>query len=258
MACTVRLICALLALLACSAWATAQEAGRVTVFAASSLSNVLQEIADAYTRSGGAGVRLSFAASSTLAKQIEAGGKAQIFLSADAAWMDYLDKRGLLAPGTRRTLVGNWLVLAVPARAAQAMSTPPGQDWLERLPAGRIAMGDPDHVPAGRYAKQALIRLGVWAAVEPRLARADNVRSALVLVERGEAAGAIVYATDAAVSRHVAVAHAFPADLHDPIVYPVALLRGEDAGEARRLYDYLQSPEAAAIFAKHGFPPTAP
>jgi molybdate transport system substrate-binding protein len=231
----------------------AQSPAKLIVFAASSLTDALQEIGGAFGRAGGPPVTFSFAASSTLAKQIEAGADGDLFLAADTAWLDYLDQRGLIIPETRRPLLGNALVLVVPAAQARTLTIRGDGAWLAALPAGRIATGDPAHVPVGRYARQALERLGVWAAVEPRLARADNVRSALVLVERGEAAAGIVYATDVAASKRVTVAGIFPADSHDPITYPVALLKGRDGPTARRFLAYLASAEARAIFAKHGF-----
>lgn len=233
----------------------------ITVFAAASVTNALQDIAAAYARNGGGRVKFAFAASSTLAKQIESGAGAQLFLSADQGWMDYVEARGLHAAGTRRPLLGNRLVLVTPAEATPSLDLAAGRAWLDALPPGRIATGDPAHVPVGRYAEKALTRLGLWAEVQGRLARADNVRSALVLVERGEAVAAIVYATDAAISKQVRVAGVFPATTHDPIVYPVVLLRGHDRGgdqssqgrEARRFYDFLFSDDAKGIFASYGF-----
>jgi molybdate transport system substrate-binding protein len=229
----------------------------VTVFAAASVTNALQDIASAYARKGGGRVKFAFAASSTLAKQIESGAGAQLFLSADQGWMDYVEARGLHVAGTRRPLLGNRLVLVTPAGASPLLDLAAGRAWLDALPPGRIATGDPAHVPVGRYAEQALTRLGLWAEVRGRLARADNVRNALVLVERGEAVAGIVYSTDAAVSKQVRVAGVFPETAHDPIVYPVVLLRGhdrgEDRGEARRFYDFLFSDDAKGIFASYGF-----
>lgn len=233
--------------------AGAQSRQAVTVFAAASLTNAMQEVCDAFAARTSVKVAISFAASSTLAKQIEAGAGAQIFVSADEPWMDYLEKRERIEMGTRRTLLGNRLVLVVPSDRPLAVEIAAGKDWLAKLAAGRIATGDPEHVPAGRYAQQALTSLGVWADVSPRLARADNVRNALVLVERGEAAAGIVYATDAVASKKVKVAGLFPETAHDPVTYPVVLLRGQGQGEARKLYESLFSAEARAIFLTHGF-----
>jgi molybdate transport system substrate-binding protein len=225
------------------------------VFAAASLGDALARVAEAYAGRGNANPRLSFAASSTLAKQIDQGSEADIFISADEAWMDWLEKRGRLAVGTRRPLLANSLVLVVPSGRALSLEIGRGTGWIDKLPAGRIAVGDPDHVPAGRYARQALETLGAWEAARPRLARADNVRSALVLVERGEAVAGIVYATDARITTRVTVAGRFPSSSHAPIVYPVALIRSRERPAARRLYDFLSSPEARSILARHGFTP---
>lgn len=232
---------------------TAQGAPPVTVFAAASLSDALQEAAAAYEKAGGAKVRLSFAASSTLAKQIEAGAAADIFISADEAWMDYLKSRKLIADETRRPLLTGRLALVVPSETKVQIDLAKDRDWLAKLGPGRIATGDPAHVPAGKYAQQALTKLGLWSEIEPRLARADNVRNALVLVERGEAAAGIVYATDAAASKRVTVAGLFPETSHDRIVYPMAMMHGREKGEAMKLYDFLVSPAARGIFAKFGF-----
>jgi molybdate transport system substrate-binding protein len=233
--------------------AMAQTAKDVTVFAAASLTNALQDLAAAFEATTGVRVKVSFAASSALAKQIEAGAGPDVFVSADESWMDYLQQRGFLANSTRKPLLGNRLVVVVPADRRLTLVIAQGSGWLEALPQGRIATGDPSHVPVGKYAEQSLRALGAWAAVAPRLAKADNVRSALVLVERGEAAAGIVYATDAAVAKGVAVAGVFPDSLHDPIVYPIALLAGRDQGGARAFYDYLISEAAHAVFIKHGF-----
>ncbi len=225
----------------------------VTVFAAASLSTALRQAGDRFSEKGGMKVKFSFAASSILAKQIEAGAGASLFLSADEDWMDYLAKRTLLATDTRRPLLGNRLVLVVPVDRPINVGIVFGTSWLGALPAGRIATGDPAHVPVGKYARQALTSLGAWTEAEPRLARADNVRNALVLVERGEASAGIVYGTDAAASKGVVVAGTFPQDSHDPISYPIALLRGRDQSDARKFYDFLTSPEAREIFARFGF-----
>jgi molybdate transport system substrate-binding protein len=239
--------------LAFAAVATPAQAAEVTVYAAASLTNALQEVGEAFAKTTGDRAKFSFAASSTLARQIEAGATASLFVSADEAWMDYLDKKNLLEPGSRMSLLGNRLVLVVPADRPLQVDIKPGGDWLSALPAGRIATGDPAHVPVGKYAAQAFTKLGVWDKVEPRLARADNVRNALVLVERGEAAAGVVYATDAAISKSVKVAGVFPEGTHDAISYPFALLAGKASPEARTLFDFAKGPEAKAIFIRHGF-----
>lgn len=233
--------------------AKAQSPREVTVFAAASLTNALQEVCDTFAAASGVRVKLSFAASSTLARQIEAGADAQLFISADEVWMDYLGKRNLVEAPSRRSFLGNRLAVVVPADRPLRFEIGSDRAWLATLPAGHIATGDPAHVPVGRYAEQALTRLGLWAEVAPRLARADNVRNALVLVERGEAAAGIVYSTDAAASKKVFVAGLFPEDTHEPITYPVALLRGQGQGDAQALYGFLLGPAARAAFTKHGF-----
>lgn len=241
-------------MIALAALATPAHAQReVTAFAAASLTNALQEIASDFTAGTGIRVKLSFAASSTLARQIESGAGAQIFFSADEAWMDYLDKRGLIDAASRRSFLGNRLAVVVPADRPLKLEISSDRTWLAQLPPGRIATGDPAHVPVGRYAEQALKALGVWGDVAARLARADNVRNALVLVERGEAAAGIVYGTDAEASKKVAIAGLIPETAHAPITYPVALTKGHGQGDARALLEVLVGPAARSIYAKHGF-----
>lgn len=240
------------ALLACALAAPA-HAVEVTVYAAASLSQALQEAVQAWKARTGHVVRASFAASSTLARQIENGAPAALFLSADEAWMDYLAQRGRLVPGSRVDLLGNRLVLVTPADRPQEVRLAPGFDLAAVLGKGRLATGDPAHVPVGKYAQAALTRLGVWPQAQPRLVRADSVRAALAYVERGEAAAGIVYATDAAVAPRVHVAGVFPADSHPRIVYPMALVAGQDSEAARALHDFLQGQEAAEVFMRHGF-----
>jgi molybdate transport system substrate-binding protein len=197
---------------------------------------------------------LSFGSSSTLARQIEQGAPANLFASADEKWMDYLADKKLIAADTRRDLLGNDLVLIVPADKPLHVAIGPGLNLLSLLGAsGRVATGDPGHVPVGIYAERALRRLGQWDAIAPRLARTDDVRSALLLVERGEAPAGIVYATDAAVSKAVMVAGTFPADSHDPVSYPFAVTRSGDTAEARALMTFLAGPQARAIFVARGF-----
>jgi molybdate transport system substrate-binding protein len=246
----------MLARLACALFlwtAGAVHAQGVTVFAAASLADVLQRIEKLYRERGGGPVRFSFAASSTLAKQIESGAEADIFASADEQWMDYLAQRGRIDAATRRSRLGNALVLVTPADQPRTVDIRPGFDLAALIGDGRLATGDPAHVPVGRYAQEALTNLGVWDAVGPRLARTDNVRAALILVERGEAPFGIVYATDAAASVKVRVAGVFPAGSHAPISYPVAIVAKRDRPEVRRFYAFLLGPEAAAVFGKAGF-----
>ena len=214
-----------------------------TVFAAASLKNALDEVAPA-------GTVVSYGASSALARQIESGAPADVFISADLDWMDYLDKKGLLAPGTRRNLLGNRLVLIAPAR--RPVKLQPGPEVLEALGNGRIALAEPNSVPAGKYAKAAFEKLGVWDGIAKRVAGAENVRAALALVARGEAPLGVVYQTDANAEPGVMVAGVFPADSHPPIVYPVAALKGAKPGTASFL-ELLSSPAARRVFEKHGF-----
>lgn len=227
----------------------------VTVFGAASLTDALQAVGRSYAEHGGAPVRFSFASSSTLARQIEAGAPAQVFCSANQAWMDDVDKRGLVEPGTRVSPIGNSLVLIAPKAAHAGPATIDAKlDLLARLgPYGRLALGDPAHVPAGIYARQALQALGLWAALQPRLAPADNVRAALALVARGEAPYGIVYGTDAAISDEVVVVGTFPAGSHPPITYPCAILAGQADAATRAFFGFLTGPDALAIFARFGF-----
>jgi molybdate transport system substrate-binding protein len=240
-------LCLLLAPLA----ARAQE---LTVFAAASLTDAMKDVSAQWAQAGHAPLRLSFGSSSTLARQIEQGAPANVFASADEKWMDYLADKKLIALDTRKDLLGNDLVLVVPADKPQHVAIKPGFDLLAMLgPSGRAATGDPAHVPVGIYAEQALKKLGLWDAVAPRLARTDDVRSALLLVERGEAPAGIVYATDAAVSKAVMIAGTFPADSHDPVSYPFAVVKSADTPEARALMTFLAGPQARDIFVKRGF-----
>jgi len=224
------------------------------VFAAASLANVLGDIDKAFSGRTGIRVTSSLAASSTLAKQIEAGAPADVYFSADLQWMDYLQQRGLLRAGSRQDLVGNSLVLIAPTGSALRVTIGPGIDLPRLLGGGRLAVADPDSVPAGIYAREALVKLGAWNGVAPRLVRAENVRAALEYVARGDAPLGIVYRTDALVEKRVRVVGVFPADSHPPIVYPVALTRRAGATAARYLV-YITSPEVQPIFRKWGFEP---
>src|SRR5579884_3318640 len=195
----------------------------VPVFAAASLKNALDAIAAASQRDGSERATISYAASSTLAKQIENGAPAELFISADRQWMDYLQQRRLIMPDSRIDLLGNTLVLIAPAGTGSNTRIAPGFPLAQMLDGGRLAIADPAAVPAGIYAKEALTRLGVWASVAGRIAAAENVRAALLLVARGEAPLGIVYRTDAAIEPGVRIVGSFPPDSHDPIVYPMAL-----------------------------------
>jgi molybdate transport system substrate-binding protein len=226
----------------------------VTVFAAASLTDSMRDVSGAWQTAGHAKLVLSFAASSTLARQIQQGAPANVFISADQQWMEFLAKSDLIVPGTRKNLLGNGLVLIAPKDQAKPVAIAPGMDLAALLGAdGRLATGDPAHVPAGIYGKQALTKLGLWPQVEAHLARTEDVRGALLLVARGEAPLGIVYATDAAVDPGVAIVGTFPADSHPPITYPAAVVRGQDTKEARALLAFLSGPQATAIFRKRGF-----
>ena len=232
--------------------ATAAERGPV-VMAAASLQEALTAAADAWAAKGHARPLLSFAGSSALARQIVAGAPADLFLSADEPWMDAVAKAGLLRPGTRTTLLGNRLVLVGPASGRLRLTPAPGFPLARALGGGRLALADPDAVPAGKYAKAALTALGVWRGVAGRLAPAENVRAAMALVEHGAAPLGIVYATDARASKRVRVVGVFPASSHPPIRYPVALLKASRHPDAMGFRNFLASREGRAIFARYGF-----
>jgi len=236
-----------------AAFAAEQPKEALVVFAAASLTDALQKITDEYTKTSGVPVKLSFAGSSALAKQIETGAGADVFFSADQEWMDYLDRKGLIKAGTRTDVLGNRLVLIAPANSRLSVKLGPNAPILAALGAnGRLATGDPDSVPVGKYAKAALTSLGVWTGLEPRLARAENVRVALSYVARGEAPLGIVYATDAAVEPKVHVVDKFPESSHPPITYPVALTKSAQ-GEAEGYVQFLRSATASSIFTGGGF-----
>lgn len=241
-----------LLLLFSPAAAFAQAAAPVTVFAAASLTDSLKAVADAYKAKTGTTITLSFGASSTLARQIEQGAQADIFMSADTDWMDYLQKGGHIADATRKDLLGNELVLVTASDAKPAPAIAPHFDLAGALGNGKLALADPASVPAGKYGKAALSALGVWDSVAAKLAPAENVRVALEYVARGEAPYGIVYATDAKVAPGVRVAGVFPENTHPPIVYPVALTRHASPA-ARAFLDFLKGPQAKAIFEKAGF-----
>ena len=243
----------LLAAVVALAVAPAARAQQLTVYAAASLSDALGEIGALWAARGNAAPRFSFAASSTLARQIENGAPADLFASADEEWMNYLVERRLIVADTRTSRLSNQLVLIAPADRAQPVDLKPGLDLAALLGNGRLATGDPAHVPVGRYAQAALTSLALWATAEPRLARADNVRAALALVERGEAPLGIVYATDAAGVARVRVVGTFPLASHPPIAYPFAIVAGRDGQPARALLAFLLGPEARGVYEKRGF-----
>ena len=230
----------------------AKAAETVTVFAAASLKDALDENAKAYQAQSGDRVVVSYAASSALARQIEAGAPADVFISADLDWMDYLEQRRLIRTDTRRNLVRNRLVLVAPADSKVSVDIGPEFPLAKLLGNGRLAMANPDTVPAGKYGKASLEALGVWKDVQPKVASAENVRAALVLVSRGEAPFGIVYRTDAAVEPKVRVVGLFPENTHPPIVYPMAITATGKAAAAN-FVSWLNRPEARAIFTKYGF-----
>lgn len=222
------------------------------VLAAASLQESLDAAADQWVRAGHPRPVISFAASSALARQIEAGAPADLFVSADEEWMDVLAGKSLIAAGTRADLVGNRLVVIEPAGRRSAIPQS-GAKLARVLGAGPLAMADPDSVPAGRYGKAALTKLGAWDAVAPHVVRAENVRAALALVERGAAPFGIVYLTDARASSKVRVAGVFPTTSHPPIVYPIARLAASTDPEGESFRRFLLSPRGRAIFARFGF-----
>src|ERR1700761_4059075 len=245
----------MVASLAGASTAVAADAGKtVLVFGAASLTDVLDELGHAFTAQTPIQVKSSLAASSALAKQIEAGAPADVFFSADLEWMDYLEQRNLLRPGSRHDVVLNRLVLIAPADSKISVKIAPRFDLLKALGDGKLATGDPDSVPVGKYAHAALEKLGVWDSVSSRIVRAENVRSALAFVARGEAPLGIVYRTDALAEKRVRIVDVFPEDSHPPIVYPVALTT--HAGpDAQRFLDFVVSDAAKPIFRKYGFSP---
>jgi len=247
------LLLIMLSFLAAPFMAVAAEAADVTVFAAASLKNALDDAAKLYQTKTGDKVSISYAASSALAKQIEAGAPADIFFSADLDWMDYLQEKKLIDVASRQTLLGNTLVLIAPKDSTVVLPIEKGFPIVQALgPDGRLAMASVDSVPAGKYGKAALSYLGVWDAVAPRVAQAENVRAALAFVAKGEAPLGIVYGTDAKSEPAVRVVGIFPADSHPKILYPVALTASAKP-EARKFLDFLLSSEAAPAFEAQGF-----
>jgi len=228
------------------------QAADITVFAAASLTDVMQDIGKSYEAKTHNHIVFSFAASSTLAKQIEGSAGADIFMSADTDWMEYLDSKGLIDHPTRKNLLGNSLVLVAPADSNITINVTDHFPLLAALGGGRLSMADPDSVPAGKYGRTALIALSVWPTVQDHIVSAENVRVALAYVARKEAPLGIVYKTDAMSEPKVKVVGTFPENSHQPIVYPAALTKDAQAG-AKDFLAYLSSPEARAAFEKAGF-----
>jgi molybdate transport system substrate-binding protein len=228
------------------------QSGDLVVFAAASLKNALDAIHAQWQKETGKSAKISYAASNTLAKQIEEGAPAQMFISADIPWMDYVDKKDLIKRETRSNLLGNRIVLVAPKDKAQAGDIKPGFDLARVVGDGRLAVANVESVPAGKYGKAALQKLGVWDSVAGKLAQADNVRAALLLVSRGEAPAGIVYQTDAAADKGVTIIGTFPEDTHPPIIYPIALTKGAGP-DAAAFLAYIRSGKARPVFEAEGF-----
>ncbi|WP_439629673.1 molybdate ABC transporter substrate-binding protein [Shinella sp.] len=231
----------------------AAAAEKVTVFAAASLKNALDAANAAWSKETGNETTVSYAASSALAKQIEAAAPADLFISADLAWMDYVAEKKLIKDDTRVNLLGNRIVLVAPKDKASTVEIKEGFDLAGLVGDGKLAMGAVETVPAGKYGKAALEKLGVWSSVEGKVAGAESVRAALALVSRGEAPYGIVYQTDAAADPGVAVVGTFPEDSHPPIIYPVAILNESKSAAAAAYLDFLKSEKAAPFFTEQGF-----
>jgi len=233
----------------------ADEPRPILIFAASSLTNVVDELGQAFRDQKGIAVKASYAASSVLAKQIEAGAPADVFFSADTEWVDYVEQRKLLKPGTRRNVIANRLVLIAPLDSPLLqLKIAPDFDLAGALGGGKLATGDPDSVPVGKYAKAALEKLGVWDGVSSHLVPAENVRAALAFVARGEAPLGIVYETDAKVENRVKVVGVFPDDSHPPITYPIALTATAQP-DAAQFLAFVTGAAGSKIFRKYGFQP---
>ena len=233
--------------------APAENTGRILIYAAASTTNAVTDVCELFNAKGSGRAVPVFASSSTLARQIENGAPAELFLSANLKWMDYLEQKQRIIKSTRKNLLGNRVVVIVPADSAVVPGADLRETLLNQTRQGGLAMGDPDHVPAGMYAREALESLGLMAPLASGIIRAKDVRAALAFVERGEAACGIVYATDAAISERVRVIGVLPENSHRSIRYPVALVRGckpEPAGDALA---FIQSHDALEIFKKYGF-----
>jgi molybdate transport system substrate-binding protein len=223
------------------------------VFAAASLREALDEVAGSFAAGRAGRVDVSYAASSALARQITRGAPADLFISADTDWIDYVEREGLVKPGTRRNLLATDLVLIAPAASDARVTLAPGVDLARLLGKGRLAMADPQSVPAGKYGRAALTTLGAWKELESRIAPMENVRAALALVARGEAPLGIVYRTDALAEKGVRIVDTFPASTHPPIVYPLVVLKRASSPVATAFAGFLTTPESRAIFQRHGF-----
>lgn len=227
----------------------------VTVFAAASLKEAMDAQVKQFASATGSGVTVAYGASNALAKQIEAGAPAALFISADVEWMDFLEQRHLLVPNSRSNLLGNELVLIAPKSSSVSLKIAPGFPLAATLGPEKLAMADPDAVPAGKYGRRALEALGVWSSVRDLVVRTPDVRAALAFVARGEAAFGIVYGTDAMAEKAVRIVDAFPESTHPPIVYPVALVAPLASLDAKALLDFLRSRAARSTWEKYGFIP---
>jgi molybdate transport system substrate-binding protein len=245
----------LAALLACGGPAAPAQAqsGDLVVFAAASLKNALDAINVQWQKETGKKATISYAASSALAKQIEQGAPAQLFISADLDWMDYVAGKNLIKTDSRSNLLGNRIVLIAPKDKAQPIDIKAGFDLAKVLGDGRLSMANVDSVPAGKYGKAALEKLGVWSSVSGKIAQAENVRAALLLVSRGEAPAGIVYQTDAAADANVKIIGVFPEDTHPPIIYPIALTASASHADAAAFLEYIRSAKAKPLFEAQGF-----
>jgi molybdate transport system substrate-binding protein len=229
------------------------QSGDLVVFAAASLKNALDSINAQWQKETGRSAKISYASSSALAKQMENGAPAQMFISADLDWMDYVEKKNLIQPDTRSNLLGNRIVLIAPKDKAQPIAIKPGFDLARVLGDGRLSMANVDAVPAGKYGKAALEKLGVWTSISDKTAQAENVRAALLLVSRGEAPAGIVYQTDAASDKAVTIIGTFPEDTHPPIIYPIALTAGTTNPDAAAFLAYIKSDKSKPLFEAQGF-----
>jgi len=239
--------------LACGTQPAAAQGTDLVIFAAASLKNALDAVNAQWQKETGKTAKISYAASSALAKQIEQGAPAQVFISADLDWMDYVAQKNLIRPDTRSNLLGNRIVLIAPKDKAQPVDIKPGFDLAKVIGDGRLSMANVDSVPAGKYGKAALEKLGAWTGVATRIAQAENVRAALLLVSRGEAPAGIVYQTDAAADPNVTIIGKFPEDTHPPIIYPIALTANASHPDAAGFLAYVKSAKARPIFEAQGF-----
>jgi molybdate transport system substrate-binding protein len=229
------------------------QSGDLVVFAAASLKNALDAINTQWQKESGKRVTISYGASPALAKQIEQAAPAQMFISADLDWMDYVAQKNLIKAETRSNLLGNRIVLIAHKDKAEPIDIKPGFDLAKALGDGRLSMANVDSVPAGKYGKAALEKLGVWGSVSSKIAQAENVRAALLLVSRGEAPLGIVYQTDAAADPNVKIIGTFPEDSHPPIIYPIALTATGNSPDAAAFLEYIKSAKAKPLFEAQGF-----